>query len=325
MRAILRIAGTTALEGLQQPVALLLTLTACAITGLGPLVHLFSFGEEGRLARDSGLAALMVLGLVSVAFTASATIYDELRRGTASAVLAKPVSRAQFLLGKWLGVASCVLLFSLTVTLSTLLAERTAEHFVETDVFLGSCVDKYTGLGSLAALAAALLLAAALNYAKEVRFGRAALLFLPAGQLLVLLLCGFVDRTGASPAGGYALQINARVLPAAALVTLLLLVYTAVATALSTRLRAAPVVLSLVGLLFFGFLAERLFIAGSIPVLRPLYLLVPDVQNFWRTDAVANGGAIPLSYLFLSVLSAACGIAFWLLLGIASLSRKDVG
>ena len=324
-RQLLRIAGTTAIEGLQQTIVLLLTLSGAVLTALGPLISLYTFGEEGRLARDSGLALLLVLGLFVVAFTAGATLHDELRRGTAAAVLAKPVPRPVFLLGKWLGVAAVLAVFAVTQTLATLLAERTATHFIETREFLGSVVDIYSGLGSLLVLALSLALAAWLNYARRTRFALAAMLLMPIAFAVLVIACGFITRAGSAPESVFALQLNLRVLPAALLVFSLLALYAAIATALSTRLAAAPTVLFLGILLFLGFLAESAFAHSHLAVLRFVYPLLPDVQHYWLTDALANGGRIPLRYAARAVLAAATSIAFWLTLGSISLRHRDIG
>lgn len=325
IRQLFRIAGTTAIEGLQQTIVLLLTLSGVVLTSLGPLLALYTFGEEGRLARDSGLALLLMLGLFIVAFTAGATLHDELRRGTAAAVLAKPVPRPVFLLGKWLGVAAVLAVFATAQTLATLLAERTATHFIETNMFLGSVVDSYTGLGSLLAIALSLLGAAVLNYARRTRFSLAAMLLFPVCFAVLLLACGFVTRAGTAPEGGFALQVNPAILPAAALVFALLALYAAIATALSTRLGAAPTVLVLGLLLFLGFLAESSFTRSPSLLVRLLYALIPDVQHYWLTDSLANGGRIPLGYAARAVLAALISSAFWLSLGSLSLSRRDIG
>lgn len=324
-RQLLRIACTTALEGLQQTIVLLLTLSGVLLTALQPLVSLYTFGEEGRLARDSGLALLLVLGLFIVAFTAGATLHDELRRGTAAAVLAKPVPRPLFLLGKWLGVLGVLLLFAFTQTLSTLLAERTATHFIETRDFLGSIIDPYTGIGSLLAIALSLLIAALLNYFRQTRFALATLLLLPLFLLLVTLVCSFITRAGSAPDSTFAHQLNLRVLPVALLILALLSLYAAIATTLSTRLAAAPTALSLGILLFLGFLAESSLARASSPLLRALYTLIPDVQHFWLTDTIAADGHVPLRYLAHAALATLSSIAFWLGLGCFSLAHKDIG
>ena len=46
------VAAATAIEGLQQPVALLLALACFVLIALQPVVQMHTFGEPGRLTRD---------------------------------------------------------------------------------------------------------------------------------------------------------------------------------------------------------------------------------------------------------------------------------
>ena len=63
LQAFAAIVKITVIESIQEPAALLVMLAAILITLLAPLFHFHSFGEEGRLARDGGLASLLVFGL----------------------------------------------------------------------------------------------------------------------------------------------------------------------------------------------------------------------------------------------------------------------
>ncbi len=321
---LLHIARTTALEGLQQPICLLLTLTATAFISLGPLVQLHQFGEAGRVARDSGLAFTLSFGLMIVGFTAGFTVAEEIRRGTAAAVLAKPVPRGIFLAGKWLGVVLVLLACGSAMTLATLLAERTAERFVETESYVGATIDYFSGVGALLAIAGALLLAAVLNFFARIRFGLAAILSLLGAQLVVLFVCGWVDRTGAW-LPRFSLQINPRVLPAALLIFLLLSLCAAFATALSTFWRTPATLSALVGLVFFGFLSDGLLGHSSHPAARLLYTLIPDVQHFWMADALASMGRIPIPYLLAAVRYTALCCCLWLTFGSWCLRWRDIG
>ena len=320
LRQLVLIARATALEGLQQPIALLLLLAMVALTTLGPLVQLFTFGEEGRLARDSGLAFMLVMGLAMTAFTAGFTLSDELRRGTAAAVLVKPVGRLTFLLGKYLGVVAVLALFCLCGTVCTLLAERTAEHYIELEYFADAIVDRYTGLGALAAAGLALLVAAALNFFRNVRFGLAAFLLVTLSQAAVLLLCGFINRAGELIP--YALQVNARIIPASALVFLLLCVYGALATAFSTRLLTGATLVLCGAVFFLGFLSDSFRHASFLSWLSAL---VPNVQHFWRASALDREGSIPLGYVAQALAYAASLTALYLAAGYAALRGRDLG
>ena len=313
LRQITAIARTTALEGLQQPIAVLLFLTLVVLAALFPLIQLFTFGEEGRLARDSGLALMLTHGLLLVTFTAGFTLADELRRGTAATVLTKPVSRLTFLLGKYCGVLTVVALFCLSATLATLMAERTAEHAIETQKYIGTMTDRPLGLGIFIGTGIALAVAALLNFLRRIRFSLAAVIGILIAQLTVFALSGFILRTG-EIVHGYSLQMDLRIIPAAALIFLLLALYAACATAFSTRLTTGQTLLLCAALLFLGFIPHT----ALIP-------FIPSVRFFWATDALSNGGTISPGTLGMTTLYAAAIGALYLSLGYRLLKHRDLG
>ena len=108
---VFAITRTTLIEAIQQPVAFLILLSAVVLTLLVPVFQFHRFSEDGRLARDSGLSCMLVFGLVLAAGTAGRSVAAEISRGTAAAVIGKPVSRVTFVLAKWLGVFSVVVVF----------------------------------------------------------------------------------------------------------------------------------------------------------------------------------------------------------------------
>ncbi|HNB53831.1 MAG TPA: ABC transporter permease subunit, partial [Anaerolineales bacterium] len=60
---------------------------------------------EVRQVKQGALAFLLVAGLLAAVLGASSLVAREVRTGTALVVLAKPVGRVSFLLGKYLGLA----------------------------------------------------------------------------------------------------------------------------------------------------------------------------------------------------------------------------
>ena len=74
-------------------------MTASALFEVGlSCVSYFGFGDEPKLVKVSVLAVMLLAGLFSAVLDASSSVAREIRSGTALAVLAKPVSRPQFLL-----------------------------------------------------------------------------------------------------------------------------------------------------------------------------------------------------------------------------------
>src|SRR5205085_4193842 len=89
-------------------------------------IYYFGFGQEMNLTKNSALAVMFLTGLFGAVLNASSSVAHEIRSGTALAVLAKPVGRAQFLLAKYLGLAGALTVLTYVNALSTLLASRMA-------------------------------------------------------------------------------------------------------------------------------------------------------------------------------------------------------
>ena len=85
VRQFVTLSILTAVEATRQPICLLLTTTCILLTMLTPMLALHNFGEDGRLARDSGLAYQFVFGLFVAAYAACSSLAREMRSGTASA------------------------------------------------------------------------------------------------------------------------------------------------------------------------------------------------------------------------------------------------
>ncbi|MDD2565987.1 MAG: ABC transporter permease [Candidatus Gracilibacteria bacterium] len=64
-----------------------------------------SLGQTEKIILDFGLAMIEVFGLVSVIFIGSQLIFNEINGKTIYLILSKPISRFEFILGKFLGFA----------------------------------------------------------------------------------------------------------------------------------------------------------------------------------------------------------------------------
>ena len=85
------------------------------------IVPYHTFGEDVKMFKDSSLTWILFWTMVVAVWSASVSISDEIEGRTAMTLLSKPVSRRQFILGKFLGVMGpVVLLFVLLGFLFTL-------------------------------------------------------------------------------------------------------------------------------------------------------------------------------------------------------------
>jgi ABC-type transport system involved in multi-copper enzyme maturation permease subunit len=76
-----------------------------------------TFGDDLRMMKETAMPFITVLGILLAVWSASVSIADELEGRTALTLLSKPVTRRQFILGKFLGVLAPV--YVLFVVLGT--------------------------------------------------------------------------------------------------------------------------------------------------------------------------------------------------------------
>jgi len=102
------IAWTTGKEALSQPLFYVLLAIGLFALILFTYVPYNTFGEDIKVVKDQGLTLIMVLAVILALWTASISISDEIEGRTALTLLSKPVSRRQFILGKFLGIIAPV-------------------------------------------------------------------------------------------------------------------------------------------------------------------------------------------------------------------------
>ncbi len=88
---------------------LYLLLAAGALTvGTATLLSPVALGETVRVTKDIGLATADVLGMLIVGILGTTLVYKEIDRRTIVVILAKPIRRHEFLLGKFFGLALAI-------------------------------------------------------------------------------------------------------------------------------------------------------------------------------------------------------------------------
>jgi len=90
------------------------------------LLNTLALGEGRRLTIDLGLTAISVFGLLIVLLVGTNLVAKEIERRTIFNLLARPISRPAYLLGKWLGLSGALwaVAGSLGLALCAVLAVR---------------------------------------------------------------------------------------------------------------------------------------------------------------------------------------------------------
>lgn len=324
IRQFVTLARLTAVEAMRQPICVLLATSGILLTAITPLVVIYKFGEDGKLARDGGLAFHLLFGLMIAAYSAGTSLARELRSGTASAVLSKPVGRTMLFMAKYSGVAVVTVLYSIAAMAATLLSERVDEMFCHTREITGYVTDWQTGILLCAAPCVALVAAGLVNYRTRRAFASSAFVLLLLTVLGVFVISGFFDRLGRWAPFDY--QVDWRLLPAGILITLALLVLVAIAIGLSTRFNTVITLVSCVTILMLGLVSDYMLgrHAADSWLAAGLYRMIPNWQHFWMSDALSGEGHIPWAYVREAATYAGLYSGAVLCLGLASFRHAEV-
>ncbi len=102
---IAAIAWTTGKEAVVQPLFYILLGIGILLCWLLSLyLPYFTFGEDIKVVEENGLTLVMLLSIILALWTASVSLAEEIEGRTALTVLCKPISRRDFVLGKFLGI-----------------------------------------------------------------------------------------------------------------------------------------------------------------------------------------------------------------------------
>jgi ABC-type transport system involved in multi-copper enzyme maturation permease subunit len=104
MRAVSRIAVSVFRESVRDRVPYNLVLFAVLLIASSFLLGQLTAGQDVKIIKDLGLAATAVFGLFIAIFIGIGLVSKEVERRSIYALLAKPISRPQLILGKYAGL-----------------------------------------------------------------------------------------------------------------------------------------------------------------------------------------------------------------------------
>jgi hypothetical protein len=104
MPKVSAIALATAKSEMSQPLFAILLVAGFCLLLLFLYLPYFTFDEDIKVFKDSGLTLIMILCILQAVWAASTSVSEELEGRTALTVLSKPIGRRQFILGKFSGI-----------------------------------------------------------------------------------------------------------------------------------------------------------------------------------------------------------------------------
>jgi ABC-type transport system involved in multi-copper enzyme maturation permease subunit len=101
---VIRIAANVFKETVRDKVLYSLVLFAVLLIGASLLLGQLTAGQEVKIIKDLGLSAISFIGLFIAVFIGIGLVSKEVERRSIYALLTKPITRPQFLCGKFLGL-----------------------------------------------------------------------------------------------------------------------------------------------------------------------------------------------------------------------------
>lgn len=318
-------------ETIRQPIYGWLLLGTILVLTINPALSMYTLditdGEtplitgDNKMLKDLSLSTLLMSGLFLAAFSAAGILSREIENKTVLTVVSKPVSRPVFLLGKFLGLAGalwvafyiCSLVFLLTMRHQVM--ERASDQFDLPVILFGA-----------GALLLAVILAALGNYLYDTEFASTVVglgaVFLTIAFLLVALISPQwkIQSFGRD-------FMDGQLIGAAVLVFGMIMILTAVAVAVSTRLGQVMTLFVCMVVLMIGLVSDTMFGQHRQDHLwaKIAYWISPNLAFLWVTDALTQGNLINLGYVMTALLYASLTVLAYLFIGMALFQKREVG
>ncbi len=99
------IAFNTFREAIRDRILYSLLVFALAMIGVSVVLSTLSVGGQARIIKDLGLAAIGLVGCLIAVLIGVGLVHKEIERRTLYTIITKPIRRADFIVGKFLGLA----------------------------------------------------------------------------------------------------------------------------------------------------------------------------------------------------------------------------
>lgn len=111
------IARATTKEAVRQPIFLLALCLGIIMLVILTYLPYFSMGDDIKMLKDCGMATILSWSILLAIWTSSTSIADEIEGKTAMTLLSKPITRRQFVVGKFFGILNATILLVLPLSL----------------------------------------------------------------------------------------------------------------------------------------------------------------------------------------------------------------
>ena len=326
MMKLLAICHNTFLQTIRQPIFSVLILVTFLFLVFNLPLSGWTMNPTGdykdsdqRLMNNVSLSTILAMGLLVAAFGASSALAREIADRTALTVMSKPVSRATFVLGKYLGVAAAVTMAFYLCSLVFLMIVRhgvvpAASDPIDWPVIVLGC----------SALALAFVIALGGNYVFGWTFTSAMVWSMTICLSAAMAAIAVIGKGWTFIPFGQG--ISGQLLLGLLLLYAGILFFSAVAVTASTRLGQMQTLLACIGVALLGAYYPLLYgpWVDRNAVIGALAWITPDTQYFLLMDALTMGKVVPAVFVTTSLAYALCVIAAVLAIGIALFQTRQL-
>ncbi|MHC4739248.1 MAG: ABC-2 transporter permease, partial [Planctomycetota bacterium] len=319
MNKLFTLTKNTFVETLRQPVYAIIIIAALLLFIISPSLTMYTMSDDNKLLRELGLSTLFLTSLFIAIFSASGTVAEEIANKTIITVLSKPVQRPIFIIAKFLGVASAVVLAHYICTIALLMSIRHGVMETSADT-----IDWTVIVMAAAILILTLLLSAFFNYVYDWRFSSTAVVLTAIFASFGIVFLSFVDRNWHfNPHDN---GINALDVYGSILLLLGAIIIVALAVAISSRFNIVVTLSACLGIFLLGLVSDYVFgrFAQTELWAKIGRFLVPNLQVFWISDAIYEGSVVPAKYVIIGASYALCYTIAILFIAIALFQRRQV-
>jgi len=318
------IAAVSFIETARQSIFGVLLIVTALMMILNVSLAAFTLEDDDKLLLDLGLSTLLLSGLFLASFSATGVLSREIENKTLLTIVAKPVSRPLFLLGKFVGLSAALFLAHFLSLVVFILAQRHGVLQNTRDPW-----DMPVLVFGFGAVFLALVLAAFCNYLYNKDFVLSALVLVTPMLTVAVLAVGVFDeewkviRFGENYVGG-------QVIIAAFFVLLVNFVLAAVATAASTR--CGQLMTLMICVCFLGLALTSDYAFGQrideSALASAAYHVMPNIGPLWIIDGLTSESAqtvVPWRYVGYATGYALLWVVGALSVGVALFQRREVG
>ena len=339
---LLALSKNTLLECIRQPVVLATAVIGFLFILLSVPFSAFTMEDDQRMFVDIGLSTIFMCGVIMSAFLATGVVNREIENKTVLTVVSKPVPRPIFVLGKFLGVASVLLMVTLWLGLVFMLTELHGT--------MPTVMTPYNQPVLTFGFSAVILMFVVgiwCNFLYDWNFGATVItLGLP---LLLLAYCVCLIFKPDWSTAIIAATFKPNLWKALGMVMIAELVLGAIAVAVSTRLGQVLTLATVLATFMCGMLSDWLFarklkqlsdLMGKLPAAdqswhdsmhlewgfyKVMQSVIPNFQLFWLSDALTQKKNIGVEYIATAIPYGFVLIVMALALGTFLFQRREVG